>query len=165
MTRWRTVSGGVLAGRPQPVGSQSYRVHAPNTVARLEGHNHTPEPSHEHWVDRDVAALKAIAVEEGSQEAITTSKATRLQPKPTPDTTNAQSPDVIGEHAKTPRAGSKLARVIDLLQRCLDPGNCGRFHGLSGGGRSPAKPVSGTQNPWQQGKYREICSKRVSDGI
>jgi hypothetical protein len=63
------------------------------------------------------AALKAIAVEEGSQEAITTSKATRLQPKPTPDTTNAQSPDVIGEHAKTPRAGSKLAQVIDLLQR------------------------------------------------
>ena len=65
------------------------------------------------------AALKAIAVEEGSQEAITTSKATRLQPKPTPDTTNAQSPHVIGERAKTPtpRAGSKLAQVIDLLQR------------------------------------------------
>jgi hypothetical protein len=115
------------------VGSQSYRVHAPNTVARLEGHNHTPEPSHEHWVDRDVAALKAIAVEGGLQEAITTSKATRPQPLSNPDVANVRGPDVIGEHAKTPRAGSKLARVIDLLQRCLDPGNCGRFQRLPGG--------------------------------
>jgi hypothetical protein len=65
------------------------------------------------------AALKAIAVEEGSQGAITTSKATRLQPQPNRDATNAQSPDIIGKYAKalTPRAGSKLARVIDLLQR------------------------------------------------
>ena len=33
--------------------------------------------------------------------------------------TNALDPDIGGEHAKTrtPRAGSKLARVIDLLQR------------------------------------------------
>jgi hypothetical protein len=63
------------------------------------------------------AALKAVAVDEGSEEAITTSKAMRLRPKPNPDTTNAQGPDVIGERAKTPRAGSKLARIIDLLQR------------------------------------------------
>jgi len=62
------------------------------------------------------AALKAIAVEEGSEEAIATSKARRPQPQLHPDT-NAQGPDIIGEHTKTPRAGSKLARIIDLLQR------------------------------------------------
>jgi hypothetical protein len=59
------------------------------------------------------AALKAIAVDEGSEAAIATSKARQ------PDATNAPGPDVIGGHDKTvtPRAGSKLARVIDLLQR------------------------------------------------
>jgi hypothetical protein len=62
------------------------------------------------------AALKAVPVGEGSEEAITTSKAMRPQ---TADATSAADPDVIGEPAKTltPRAGSKLARVIDLLQR------------------------------------------------
>lgn len=67
-------------------------------------------------------ALNAIAVNERTEEAIATSKATRLQPQPDPDATNAPGPDVIGGHAKTltPRAGSKLARVIDLLQRSDD---------------------------------------------
>jgi hypothetical protein len=65
------------------------------------------------------AALKAIAGDEGSGEAIATSKAPQPQPQPNPDATNAPDPDVRGEHAKTgtPRAGSKLAQVIDLLQR------------------------------------------------
>jgi hypothetical protein len=65
------------------------------------------------------AALKAIAVEDGSEEAIATGKAARPQPRPNPDATNAAGPDIISERAKTltPRAGSKLARVIDLLQR------------------------------------------------
>jgi hypothetical protein len=51
--------------------------------------------------------------------AIATSKATRPKPRPSPDATNAPGADVIGEPAKTlpPRAGSKLARVIDLLER------------------------------------------------
>ena len=63
------------------------------------------------------AGLKAIAVDEGSEGAIEPSKAT--QPQRPPDETNASRPDAVGEHAKTsaPRAGSKLARVIDLLQR------------------------------------------------
>jgi hypothetical protein len=63
--------------------------------------------------------LKAIAVEEGSEETITTSNATRPQPRPNPDATKAAGPDIISERAKalTPRAGSKLGRVIDLLQR------------------------------------------------
>ena len=63
------------------------------------------------------AALKVIAVDEGSEEAIATSTAARPQLQPDPGAANAPSGDVIGEHAKTPRAGSKLARVIDLLQR------------------------------------------------
>jgi hypothetical protein len=48
------------------------------------------------------AALQAIAVEEGSEEA------TRPQPPPNTDATNALRPGIIGEHTKTPRAGSKL---------------------------------------------------------
>jgi hypothetical protein len=66
------------------------------------------------------AGLKTIAVDEGPEEAIATSNATRLRHQPDPDATSAQGPDlIIGEHEKTltPRAGSKLARVIDLLQR------------------------------------------------
>src|SRR6516165_6151018 len=46
------------------------------------------------------AALKVIAVDEGSEEAITTSKATRPQPQPNPDATNAQGPDISGEHCQ-----------------------------------------------------------------
>jgi hypothetical protein len=64
-------------------------------------------------------ALKAIAVDEGSEETIATSKATRPQRHKNPDATNASGPDIIGERAKTltPRASSKLARVINLLQQ------------------------------------------------
>jgi hypothetical protein len=63
------------------------------------------------------AGLKAIAVGDGSEEAIAPREAP--QPRPNPDTSSALGPDVIGEHAQTltPRVGSKLARVIDLLQR------------------------------------------------
>jgi len=63
------------------------------------------------------SALKALAVDEGSERAIATRKAAR--PQPDPDATNAPSRDFIDEHAETrpPRAGSKLARVIDLLRR------------------------------------------------
>jgi hypothetical protein len=65
------------------------------------------------------AGLKAIAVDEGSEEAIAPNKGTQPQLQPNPDATKASDPDLIGERAKTlmPRAGSKLARVIDLLQR------------------------------------------------
>lgn len=65
------------------------------------------------------AALKAIAVDHGSEVAIATSKATRPRPQPSHHASNAPGPDTVGEHAKTrtPRAGSKLARVIDLLQQ------------------------------------------------
>ena len=55
-----------------------------------------------------VAALKAIVVDEGSEEAIATGTAARPQPRPNPDATNAAGPGIIGEHTKTPRAGSKL---------------------------------------------------------
>ena len=42
------------------------------------------------------------------------------QPRPLSEATIVSDPDNVGEQAKTlaPRAGSKLARVIDLLQRC-----------------------------------------------
>jgi len=65
------------------------------------------------------AALKAIAVDERSEKAIAVSKVTQRKPHPNLDATNATCPDITGEHAErlTPRAGSKLARVIDLLQR------------------------------------------------
>ena len=63
------------------------------------------------------AGLKAIAVEDGSDEATTSKETPQLQSNPR--ATKATGPDVIGEPAKAfaPRAGSKLARVIDLLQR------------------------------------------------
>jgi hypothetical protein len=66
-----------------------------------------------------LAGLKTIAPDEGAEGAIATSKATRQKPQRGPDATNAPDPHVIDEGAKmlTPRAGSKLARVIDLLQR------------------------------------------------
>jgi hypothetical protein len=63
------------------------------------------------------AALNAIAVDEGSEVAIATSKATRPQPLPNPDATNAPDPVTIVAKTLTPRAGSKLTRVIDLLRR------------------------------------------------
>jgi Protein of unknown function (DUF3489) len=63
------------------------------------------------------AGLKSIAVDDGSDEATTSKERPQLQPHPR--ATKATGPDVIGEPAKAfaPRAGSKLARVIDLLQR------------------------------------------------
>src|SRR5262249_16100552 len=54
------------------------------------------------------AALEAIAVDEESEAAIATSKATRPQPRLHPDATNAQGPDIIGEHIKRP--GSRPTR-------------------------------------------------------
>jgi Protein of unknown function (DUF3489) len=61
--------------------------------------------------------LKAIAVDDGSEEAIALREAP--QPRPHPDATKASGPAITRARAKTfaPRAGSKLARVIDLLQR------------------------------------------------
>jgi hypothetical protein len=63
------------------------------------------------------AGLKTIAVDDGSDEATTSKETPQLQSNPR--ATKATGPDVIGEPAKAfaPRAGSKLARVIDLLQR------------------------------------------------
>jgi hypothetical protein len=63
------------------------------------------------------AGLKAIAVDDGSDEATASKETSQLQPHPR--ATKATGPDVIGEPSKAfaPRAGSKLARVIDLLQR------------------------------------------------
>src|ERR1700733_1404778 len=63
------------------------------------------------------AGLKAIAVVDGSEEAIATREVQQSQPNP--DATNASGPNIVDEHAKTltPRAGSKLTRVIELLQR------------------------------------------------
>ncbi len=63
------------------------------------------------------AGLNAIAVDDGSEEAVARREAP--QPRPIPDRTKASGPEIIGARAKArmPRAGSKLARVIDLLQR------------------------------------------------
>jgi Protein of unknown function (DUF3489) len=61
--------------------------------------------------------LNAIAVEEAPEQAIEPIEAS--QPRPLSEATIVSDPDNGGEQAKTlaPRAGSKLARVIDLLQR------------------------------------------------
>jgi Protein of unknown function (DUF3489) len=63
------------------------------------------------------AGSKAIAVDDGSDEATTSAETT--EPRPIHNATKAPGPEIIGERANTlvPRAGSKLARVIDLLQR------------------------------------------------
>ena len=62
------------------------------------------------------AGLKAIVVDDGSNAAVAPRAATRQSPKP--DRSKASDPDIVGERVKTaPRAGSKLARVIGLLQR------------------------------------------------
>jgi hypothetical protein len=60
--------------------------------------------------------LNAIA-EEAPEQAIAPIEAP--QPRPLSEATIVSDPDNVGEQAKTlaPRAGSKLARVIDLLQR------------------------------------------------
>ena len=58
------------------------------------------------------AGLKAIAVDEGPQDAIEPGEAPQPQPK------NVVSPDEGGLPARvTPRDGSKLAMVIELLRR------------------------------------------------
>jgi hypothetical protein len=59
------------------------------------------------------AGLKAIAVDEGSPDATEHSEA------PQPQTKTRASPDEGGDPARmaAPRDVSKLARVIDLLQR------------------------------------------------
>ena len=58
------------------------------------------------------AGLKAIAVDEGSQDAI------ELGEAPQPQAKNRASPDEGGHPARvTPRDGSKLPLVIELLQR------------------------------------------------
>jgi hypothetical protein len=61
--------------------------------------------------------LKAIAVDEGSQEAIGASETAQAQPLPEAKTSG--SPDDVGRqtHAVAPRDGSKLALMIDLLRR------------------------------------------------
>jgi hypothetical protein len=63
------------------------------------------------------AGLKAIAVDDGSDAVIAAREAP--QPRPNLDTSSASGPGAIGEigGTPTPRAGSKLAGVIDLLQR------------------------------------------------
>jgi Protein of unknown function (DUF3489) len=63
------------------------------------------------------AGLKTIAVGDGSEAAIAPREAP--QSRPSPDTSSASGPGAIDEHAQTltPRAGSKLARLIDLLLR------------------------------------------------
>ena len=59
------------------------------------------------------AGLKAIAVDQGSQDATEPGEAAQPQAK------NGASPDEGGDPARVgaPRDGSKLALVIDLLQR------------------------------------------------
>ena len=65
------------------------------------------------------AGLKAIAIDDGSEDAVAREGARQRKPAPIVNETKAPAPAVVGEHAKTraPRDGSKLARVIDLLQR------------------------------------------------
>ena len=61
------------------------------------------------------AGLKAIAVDEGSEEAIEPSEA--AQPQPLPEAKTRVPMTSRQTHALAPRAGSKLAQVIDLLRR------------------------------------------------
>ena len=63
------------------------------------------------------AGLKAIAVDEGSQEAIGASETAQAQPLP--EATTSASPDEVGQQAQVvaPRDGSKLALVIEPLRR------------------------------------------------
>ncbi len=64
------------------------------------------------------AGLKAIAVDEGSEEAIEPSETAR--PRPLPEAKTSGNPGDVGRrqaHAVAPRDGSKLALVIDLLRR------------------------------------------------
>jgi hypothetical protein len=60
-----------------------------------------------------------IAIDDGSEKAVARGGARQRKPQPIVDGAKAPGPAIVGEHAKTraPRDGSKLARVIDLLQR------------------------------------------------
>ena len=60
--------------------------------------------------------MKAIAVDEGPQDAIATGEAS---PQLLPEAKNGVSQTDVGRHAPTaaPRDGSKLALMIDLLRR------------------------------------------------
>ena len=62
------------------------------------------------------AGLKAIAVDEGPQDAIATGEAS---PQLLPEAKNDVTLDAVDRHAPTaaPRDGSKLALMIDLLRR------------------------------------------------
>ena len=64
-----------------------------------------------HALKSTAAGLKAIAVDEGSPEAIEPGE------PPQPGAKNCASSDEGGLARVSPRDGSKLARVIDLLQR------------------------------------------------
>jgi hypothetical protein len=60
--------------------------------------------------------LKAIAIDDGSEDAVARGEARQRKPKPVVDGTKAPDPAVVGERAQTaPRAGSKLSHVIDLI--------------------------------------------------
>ena len=63
------------------------------------------------------AGLKAIAVDEGPQDAIEPSEPSQAQFLP--EAKNGVSLDEVGRHAPmaAPRVGSKLALIIDLLRR------------------------------------------------
>jgi hypothetical protein len=62
--------------------------------------------------------LKAVAVDDGSDAVSAPTEAPQQKPEHHPDATKALGPN-IGARAKSlaPRIGSKLATVIDLLQR------------------------------------------------
>jgi hypothetical protein len=65
------------------------------------------------------AGLKAITVDGGPEGAIAPREAPQQQRQPDPNANKASGPDLVSERARTlmPRVGSKLARVIHLLQR------------------------------------------------
>ena len=69
-----------------------------------------------HALKLTAAGLKAIAVDEAPEQA---APIEARRPRSLSGATIVSEPDTVGEPAKTftPRAGSKLARVIDLLQR------------------------------------------------
>ena len=86
------------------------------------------------------AGLKAIAVDEGSPDAI--------EPDEAPQPQNGASPEEGGHPAQVarPRDGSKLAQVIELL-RCADGASIDRFD--SGYGMAAAHDAGGAQRAAQ----------------
>jgi hypothetical protein len=63
--------------------------------------------------------LTAVAVGDGSDAVSAPTEAPQQKPEHHPDATKALGPNIIGARAKSlaPRIGSKLATVINLLQR------------------------------------------------